>query len=245
MLSINTEGDGRNILIYYYSYYSLDTPRLKRYSMSRDQRGLCIIINNLEFQDKNDNRYGGEFDEAKLVNLFENLSFFVRVENDLKYNEIMDIAEEYASQDHTDFDAFVMIVMSHGGDGDTICGVNGKKIAVKELMAEFKVVHCPSLKNKPKIFIFEACRRSLSTNVALTNGHKRFKADKADACSPDSTLSLSVTPPEADFLLAFATTPGNYSWRDEESGSLYVQVSIIISTFHPQSDPQLLLQFKK
>ncbi len=181
------------------------------------------MINNLEFQNKSDNRKGGEIDEEMLGSLFTDLSFEVDVRHDLKYNEIMDTAEEYASKDHTDYDAFVMIVMTHGGDGDAICGVNGKTISVKALMAEFKAARCPSLKNKPKIFIFQTCRRS-NTNMLPTDGcNKRFKAD---AFSPDSTLPLSVTPPEADFLLAFATSPGYYSWRDEESGSLYIQVSM-------------------
>ena len=193
--------------------------------MSRDQRGLCIIISNLEFQDKNDNRYGGVFDEAELENVFVELSFDVHVKNDLKYNEIMDTAVEYTSKDHTDFDAFVMIVMTHGGDGDAIFGVNGKRIGVRDLMAEFKVAQCPSLENKPKIFIFQTCRCSPRFKEVPTDGQKRLKADVL--CS-DSTLSLSVTPPEADFLLAFSTAPGYFSWRDEETGSIYIQVSMKI-----------------
>lgn len=192
--------------------------------MSRDPRGLCIIINNLAFKDEAKNRYGGEVDEEKLFSLFTDLSFEVEVKNDLKYNEIMDTAEEYAKKDHTHFDAFVMIVMTHGGNGDTIYGVNGKPISVKTLMAEFKVDSCPSLKDKPKIFIFQACRRSLNNNMVPASGsNKRFKPD---ALAPDSTLPLSVTPPEADFLLAFSTAPGYFSMRDSESGSLYIQVSM-------------------
>ncbi|KAL9971092.1 hypothetical protein ACROYT_G023579 [Oculina patagonica] len=190
--------------------------------MSRNPRGLCIIVNNLEFHNERDNRHGGEFDEEEISNLFTDLSFDVHVRHDLKYNEIMDTAEEYASKDHTDYNAFAMIVMTHGGSGDTICGVNGKTISVNALMAEFKAACCPSLGNKPKIFIFQTCRGQCYSNVVRTDScNKRFKAD---ALSLDSTLSFSVTPTEAYFLLGFSTAPGYPSWRNKESGSFYIQV---------------------
>lgn len=196
--------------------------------MSRDPRGLCLIINNLEFHDKTKNRYGGEFDEQKLTDLFIDLSFEVYTKNDLKSDEIMDITEEYASKDHTDFDAFVMIVMTHGGDGDAIYGVKGKaKISVADLMAQFQFTKCPSLANKPKIFIFQTCRGSLNEGIFPPRGSDRYMAD---AMTNDSTLVFSATPLEADFLLAFATVPGYVSWRDEESGSLYIQVSMKVFT---------------
>lgn len=192
--------------------------------MSRVPRGLCLILNNLEFEKKELNRYGGELDEKMLFDLFNMLSFEVYIKNDLKYNEMLEAAEEFASLDHSDYDAFVMIVMSHGGDGDTILGVRGKhKITVKDLMAEFKINRCPTLAGKPKIFIVQACRGSLDEREAPFSDSNGYQAD-AMAC--DSTLAQSVTPPEADFLLAFATTPGYVSFRVEKSGSVYIKVSI-------------------
>ena len=52
----------------------------------------------------------------------------------------------------------------------------------------------------------------------------------ADAMASNSTLAQSVTPPGADFLLAFATTPGYVSWRSEASGSMYIEVSMNVFT---------------
>lgn len=207
--------------------------------MSRDPRGLCLIINNLDFQEKERNRYGGEFDQEMLFDLFSKLSFEVCIKNDLKYNEMLEAAEEFASKDHSDYDAFVMIVMSHGGDGDTILGVQCKHaITVKDLMAEFKINRCPSLAGKPKIFIVQACRGSLDEREAPFSDSNGYQAD-AMAC--DSTLAQSVTPPEADFLLAFATTPGYVSFRSETSGSAYIKVSIKV--FIP-SVPHLFYRFR-
>lgn len=155
--------------------------------MSRVPRGLCLILNNLEFEKKELNRYGGELDEKMLLDLFNMLSFEVCIKNDLKYNEMLEAAEEFASLDHSDYDAFVMIVMSHGGDGDTILGVRGKhKITVKELMAEFKINRCPSLAGKPKIFIVQACRGSLDEREAPFSDGNGYQAD---AMVSDATRS--------------------------------------------------------
>ena len=192
--------------------------------MSRVPRGLCLIINNLEFQEKRLNRPGGEVDEEALYNLFCELSFEVHVKNDLKYSEILETAEQYALKDHSDFDAFFMVVMSHGTDGDTICGISGKhKVRVEDLMAEFNVNQCPSLAGKPKIFIFQACRVSLDEREAPISDNNGYMAD---AMASDSTLARSVSPPGADFLLAFSTMPGYVSFRNKESGSLYIKVSM-------------------
>ena len=201
--------------------------------MRRKPRGLCLIINNLEFREKRLNRYGGEFDEQLLHKLFLELSFEVHVKHDLKYSEILEAAEEYASRDHSNFDAFFMIVMSHGADGDAIYGVSGKhKVGVKEIMADFE--QCPTLEGKPKVFIIQACRGPLGEReLPINNGYM------ADAVASDSTLACTVSPPGADFLLAFATMPRYVSWRNEQSGSLYIKVSMKVFTLSVLS-PHLL-----
>lgn len=192
--------------------------------MNRVPRGLCLIINNLVFHKESMNRRGGEVDEEMLSDLFSKLSFEVHVKNDLKSSEMLETAEEFAKKDHSNFDAFIMIVMSHGADGDAIFGVSGKhKVTVKELMDEFSVNECPSLADKPKIFIFQACRGSLDEREAPISNNNGYVAD---AIARDSTLALSVRPLEADFLLAFATAPGYVSWRSETSGSMYIKVSM-------------------
>ena len=192
-----------------------------------------MIINNLEFREKRLNRYGGEFDEQLLHKLFLELSFEVHVKHDLKYSEILEAAEEYASRDHSNFDAFFMIVMSHGADGDVIYGVSGKhKVGVKEIMADFE--QCPTLEGKPKVFIIQACRGPLGEReLPINNGYM------ADAVASDSTLACTVSPPGADFLLAFATMPRYVSWRNEQSGSLYIKVSMKVFTLSVLS-PHLL-----
>lgn len=190
--------------------------------MSR--RGICLIINNLSFHDKSDDRYGGEHDEQVLGELFENeLHFTVDVYHDLTHYEIQKVSEEYAAMDHSECDAFVCIIMSHGGEKNTIKGSNGKSVGIEELTSDFKPKNCRSLANKPKVFIVQACRGP-SEDASQSSG---YSTDSTMAAT-DSTLSRSAPLQECDFLLAFSTVPGYVSYRKQETGSIFIQVSVAL-----------------
>ena len=205
--------------------FFLERSSLPQYKMSKRQRGLCLIINNKNFHDAEANRKGSEIDERNLEELFEELSFTVHVKNDLNADQMRQVAEEFAKKDHSEFDAFIFIIMSHGGDKDVIYGVDGRKVQIEELMCEFKIKRCPTLKKKPKLFFIQTCRGELKS--------KGSSADIVDAAfSPDSTLSRSVCPEEADFLLAFSTAPGYVALRNPQSGSRFVQVCSIGRTVY-------------
>lgn len=142
-----------------------------------------------------------------------------------------DVAEKYGCQtDHSTFNAFVMIVMSHGEDNDCILGVDGKRVFVKDLMVQFQELKCPSLKEKPKVFIIQACRGSRkevykkSWSQAVTSTSADEDDDIYDSFSPDSTFPRSVFPREFDFVLSFAIVPGYVSYRSEEHSAFFVQI---------------------
>ena len=184
------------------------------------------------------NRTGAEEDERNLKQLFKDLFFRVIVERDLTKHQMEKVAAKYGAKDHSSFDSFVMIVMSHGGDRDCILGVHGRETSVKNLMVEFQEPKCPSLKEKPKVFIIQTCRGSLikvckrstfpAGNTILQAGPSTSIQADNEPCvallSPESTLPRSVFPREFDFVLAFATVPGYVSYRSEEHGAFFVQV---------------------
>ena len=189
--------------------------------MERRPRGICVIINNVNFLD-NTKREGAEVDERELKNLFEELFFTVSVRNDLKWDEMRKVAAEFAAKDHRQSDGFVFIVMSHGGERDVIYGVGGRGITTEDLMSEFKAANCPTLQSKPKMFFIQTCRGSMEESSSVNpSSSNRCK----DAFTPDSTLPKSVCPQEADFLLAFSAAPGYVAWRNRKHGSQFVQVS--------------------
>lgn len=203
-------------------------PGLHEYEVRNNPQGLCFILNNSVFENEALNRRGAEYDEAKLKALFQlELLFDVHVKNNLTGNQMREVAIEVAHRDHSAFDSLVFIVMSHGSDRDRISGVDGRHVGIEELMSEFTATKCPTLQNKPKIFILQACRGSLTESMVPANRH----ADSVPRLSADSTLVRGACPSEADFLLAFAAAPGYPAYRDEESGSLFIEVSIMILSY--------------
>ena len=189
--------------------------------MERDPRGKCVIINNVNFHNKDYNRPGAEHDEKELVKLFEELHFEVEVRKDLEWDQMRNAAIEYARIDHSNFVAFVMIVMSHGDNLDKIFGVDMRTIGVEEMTTEFKAAKCPTLEGKPKLFFINACRGSLQEpEPSYQRGACTDKCILADSALPRSSC-----PQEADFLLAFSSSPGYISYRFREYGALFIQVS--------------------
>lgn len=184
---------------------------------------MCLIINNIIFEGHAEHE-GAELDEEVLKQLFKDLFFTVYVFKNLERNEMLNVAVDFAKKNHSEFDAFVFIVMSHGEDGDTISGVKGRPTRVKDLMHEFKAANCSTLRNKPKLFFIQTCRGS--SNETLSPAWGGFDVDSAAVFSGYSTLPRGVCPREADFLLAFATAPGYCSWRHSQDGSLFIQVSV-------------------
>lgn len=194
--------------------------------MTSQPRGICLIVNNLEFKDKKTpDRYGAERDEAALHQLFEDeLGFEVHVRNDLRNFEMQQVAEEFAAKDHSKYCVFVCFLMSHGGDYGTLEGVKGRKIQIEDITAEFKSSRCESLADKPKLFIIQACRGPSEDPNLLPAHH--FAADSAmGGLGNDSTLPRSDTPSESDFLYAHSTVPGYVSRRSPTSGSPFIEVS--------------------
>lgn len=191
--------------------------------MTSNPHGKCVIINNVNFHDKAFNRVGAEHDEKMLEDLFKKeLGFDVDIRKDLPRDEMWKVAKDVASQDHSKFDAFVFVIMSHGGNNDALGGVDGRPLNIEDVMMEFKAIHCPSLQNKPKVFLIQCCRGTTTEFISPANRH-------SDICVPtfqhDSTLAKGASPQEADFLLAYASSPGYFSYPYPESGSTFIKVS--------------------
>ena len=190
-------------------------------------------------------RYGASKDEDSLNKLFTHLKFRVVIERDLDKHEIERVAERFAKKDHREFGAFVFILMSHGGNRDCILGVQGRRTSVENLMVEFQARNCPSLKGKPKVFIIQTCRGfrdcinetfvspvgSIQSQDVLSTSPSEDAQSSGSPFTADSSLSRSVFPTEADFLLAFATVPGFVSFRFTEFGTIFIQVRMSFMLF--------------
>ena len=187
--------------------------------------GKCVIINNASFQDETDNRDGAEHDDKSLKDLFEELGFAVKIKKDLTQEEMQKVSRDAAAEDHSQFDAFVFIILSHGGEGDVVFGVDDRPVRIEDIMMEFKPIKCATLSGKPKLFFIQSCRGSSSEFLSPGAGNRH-----SDSCLPrstcDSTLARNLCPQEADFLVSFAAAPGYFAYRYPEYGSVFIQVSM-------------------
>lgn len=93
---------------------------------------------------------------------------------------------------------------------------------IEQLMSKFTAKRCPSLANKPKVFLIQACRGPAEDEFfTQSKDHK----DHVAGLTCDSTLARcsSSCPQESDFFLGFATVPGYVAYKLPNYGSFYIQ----------------------
>ena len=129
---------------------------------------------------------GGKKDEEDLKKLFKKLGFTVMVHRNLTAEKMKSTAEGYSRMKH--HGVFFLIILSHGGEGDVVYGMDGQKVEVHQLKELFYTRNCPSLAGIPKIFMIDACRGSRNEEAhdfetkSATQGANRgfFVRDSAD-----------------------------------------------------------------
>lgn len=179
-----------------------------RYSLDFPSIGQCIIINNKNFDRKTgmNQRNGTDVDAANAMKVFGKLGYKVKVYNDQTVEEMKRVLVAASHDDHSSSASFVCVLLSHGDEG-VFFGTDGS-VELKFLTSLFRGNRCKSLVGKPKLFFIQACR-----GTDLDPG---IETDSVD----DGTTKIPV---EADFLYAFSTAPGYYSWRNTMTGSWFIQ----------------------
>ncbi|KAL4679593.1 hypothetical protein H8959_009243 [Pygathrix nigripes] len=154
-------------------------------------------------------RSGTDVDAANLRETFINLKYEVRNKNDLTREEIVELMRNVSKEDHSKRSSFVCVLLSHGEEG-IIFGTNGP-LDLKKITSFFRGDCCRSLTGKPKLFIIQACRGTeLDCGIETDSG-------------VEDDMACHKIPVEADFLYAYSTAPGYYSWRNSKDGSWFIQ----------------------
>lgn len=197
------------------------------YNMDHQYRGICLIFDIEKFNPirKLPRRHGTQVDSNGLFNLFRAMSFEVRLFKDVTAKEIKYQLEYYAKLDHTNNDCFACCILTHGEHGQ-LWG-SDHRFPVDMMFNQFLGDACHTLAGKPKMFFIQACQ-----------------GDKLDEGVPvmaqealDSTTTYFKIPSHADFLIAYSTLPGFYSWRNTQDGSWFMQALIrVLSDYHHDLD---------
>ncbi|XP_035017452.1 caspase-3 isoform X1 [Hippoglossus stenolepis] len=182
-----------------------------RYKMDYPSIGTCVIINNKNFHSstKMSYRNGTDVDAAFAMKTFSELGYKLRVANDQTVRQMKHLLTSVSDEDHSSSASFVCVLLSHGDEG-VIYGTDGCE-RLENLTRNFKGDRCKSLVGKPKLFFIQACRGSALDDGAMI-----------ETDSVDEQTSERI-PVEADFLYAYSTAPGYYSWRNTSNGSWFMQ----------------------
>ncbi|KAM9795388.1 caspase-3-like [Neosynchiropus ocellatus] len=179
------------------------------YRMDYPSLGTCLIINNKNFH-KSTNmgfRNGTDLDAAAAMKTFRQLGYNVKVENDLTVDQMVGLMTNVSQQDHSNSASFACVLLSHGDEG-LIYGTDRAE-KFDTLTRPFKGDRCRTLVGKPKLFFIQACRGQ--------------ELDGGVQCDSVSEQTSERIPIEADFLYAYSTAPGYYSWRNTGNGSWFMQ----------------------
>ena len=195
--------------------------------MTAHPRGITLIINNASFHPdvRHSPRHGSEEDVRQLEGLFTRLDFSVQKEVDLSKKKLEDVLKEVTSQDHSNYDCFVLWLMSHGSSGKVVC-FDGKMMPIQQIHDMFS--KCETLSGKPKLFFIQACRgvkedegmNALADHDASSPRYQENKSN--ESAKADSVIQLRI-PRHSDFLYAFSTVDKYKAYRDETLGSHYVR----------------------
>uniref|UniRef100_A0A3B4ZEK0 Caspase 9 n=1 Tax=Stegastes partitus TaxID=144197 RepID=A0A3B4ZEK0_9TELE len=219
---------------------------IQSYKMDASPCGLCLIINNMEFEPQTElsNRKGSNIDCDKLESRFKALNFTVEVKTNLKQRQIKHALSALCKKDHSQYDCCVVIMLSHGTEVShnrfpgAVYGVDGQHIPVQLITNYLNGQHCPSLQGKPKLFFIQACGGDekdtgfeVSPDEAAPSiGGEDDQTDAIPTSSSSDSLSTSdevdaraTLPTPSDILVSYSTFPGYVSWRDTQAGSWYVE----------------------
>ena len=185
------------------------------YPMKSKPHGLAVIFVNGKF-DQNmktpnvalKDRAGAKCDEEHFKLTFEFLGYDPRIYRNLSSMDMFSIMKEVSEIDHSNYDSLVVCVSSHGNQR-SIYGSDGVEVNRDEFFNSIKT--CKSLREKPKMFFIQACR------LPVVN------ADSPKGQNDEAPPTVTPLHPDADMLIANASTPDNAAYISAHYGSWFVQ----------------------
>lgn len=150
------------------------------YSMAAHPRGLCVIFNIRRFPGlPHRDRPGSDFDEERMVRLFQAFNFNVCSHVDPTSTDILSLLETYATLNvQESHDAFVCIIMSHG-EQQHIYGSDDSTVKLQTIFELFNNNGCPAMRERPKIFLIQACRGYVPDNGSAGRRDEQQRASSS------------------------------------------------------------------
>ncbi|CAK6448825.1 unnamed protein product [Pipistrellus nathusii] len=200
---------------------------------------IALIICNTEF-DKLPKRAGADADIRGMKMLLEGLGYTVDVKEDLTALDMIAELKAFAArQEHKNSDSTFLVFMSHG-IRQGICGKKHSEevsdvLDINTIFQSLNTYNCPSLKDKPKVIIIQACRGENEGVVWLKDSAKDSGNSFSLAPEDFEDDAIKKAHIEKDFIAFCSSTPDNVSWRHPKRGSLFIIKLIEILQEHAWS----------
>jgi len=193
-------------------------------------RGFVFIINNIEF-DHLKNRSGSDEDVDCLYNFFAKTIYWhdaFNVKRNLTVSAMKEQFSHLSNRDFSTYNAFFVFILSHGNRYG-ICGTDSKPHdyenvlnVERDVLPLFSNSKCPTLCEKPKVFIMQACRGdqddegySVETDAVMN--------------SPPVNYTRHI-PNFSEYLLCYPCIKGYTSLRNTGNGTYFINSMMKIFT---------------
>lgn len=205
----------------------------KIYKMSAKVRGLCLIVNNVVFDDPKFNRPGSEKDGEGLEEVFKQLHFEVRIETNLTAAQMTRFFTKACKDQVREYDCFVAVILTHGWRQNLLYGTDGQFVSLDSLTIMFNNANCPPLINRPKLFFIQSCRgEQLDPGVTQNMSSHVADAFGFDAKGLHQTSLTYTIPTWSDTVICFSTIDGYVSLRNTTTGSWFGDALIKVLCSH-------------
>lgn len=202
------------------------------YKLSSHQRGICLIINNVQFEIESlQRRKGSDMDAFRFKEIFKQLGFTVESKRNLTSEKMKAQFKQVSAKCMARHDALVIILLSHGSESG-VYGTDGLEVDMNDILTYFDNKKCKQMLGKPKIFIVQACRGRLA-DYGVKDTQTFFSQPESQTFTDPSQLTLprisrwtewseidrNFHPTRTDMVLCFSCHTGYVSTRNEEEGS--------------------------
>ena len=172
--------------------YTIEDRQAKtKYPVIHRGHPLCGVIINIENFDTLKKRDGSARDVKQIMDLLDTYGVQYNKEINSTAEGMKDALVKLKEWDLPSYSGLIVTIMTHGGAGNTLYGKDGRKVQLKELAKIFNSAECEGLRNKPKIFIVNACR-----------GSKEDIAERDSIQMPEDSLDQSKYYQTSYFLMS-------------------------------------------
>ncbi|XP_049308472.1 mucin-5AC [Bactrocera dorsalis] len=165
--------------------------------------GYAVIFNTVDFADKTrfDKRDGSDYDAKLIKETLLKYKLNVDTKKNPTVNNIKDTIRKLTTKNFKNYSCLVIVILSHGSANDSIAATDGVYNLNEVIL--YPILDIPTLKDKPKIFIIQACKGDLVPG--------EYKTD-----------AYTTRGPPTEILKCYSTFEGYVSYRTD-SGSPFVQ----------------------